>query len=110
MIMHKKSLNSKGLSLVEVVLAAMLLAVVAAALFASYSNANNIIMMSKDKIIALTWAQSMLERSLSGTTATDPATPNWLTVEKTVLPATGIAEADEAALLTRIKATVSWRE
>ncbi|MBU1088184.1 MAG: hypothetical protein KKD05_11800 [Candidatus Omnitrophica bacterium] len=112
--MDKKYLNNKGLSLVEVVMSALLLTVVLAALFASYRNANNLINLAHNKLIALNWAESVLEheRANFGGAYTDPASPNWLTVEKSA-PAPTIARINYGAPqahLQEIKVTITWTE
>ncbi|MFH1063001.1 MAG: hypothetical protein V1747_09000 [Candidatus Omnitrophota bacterium] len=108
--MDKKHLNNKGLSLVEVVMAALLLTLVLAALFATYRNANNLISLSHHKLIALTWAQSLLESEKADFrgTYTDPASPNWLSVEKG--GASAIARNNLGATMQHIKVTITWTE
>jgi Tfp pilus assembly protein PilV len=109
--MDKKRLNNKGLSLVEVVMSALLLTLVLAALFATYRNANNLISLSRSKLIALTWAQSLLEGQMADFHGayTDPALPNWLSVEKagtaTVIPPAALGNT-----MQHLKVTINWTE
>ena len=111
--MDKKSLNNKGLSLVEVVMSALLLTVVIGALFATYQNASNLISLSRSKLIALSWAQSLLENERAdfrGVYA-DPASPNWLSVEKgggSAITRTNVGAGQP--YMQVIKATISWVE
>lgn len=109
--MDKKYLNNKGLSLVEVIMSALLLSVVLAALFATYQNANNLLHLSRNKLVALTWAQSEIEHLKADFrgTYTNPARPNWLSVEKGgTLPPPVVTDLGNT--MQHIKATVSWTE
>jgi hypothetical protein len=109
--MDKKRLNNKGLSLVEVVMSALLLTLVLAALFATYRNANNLIGVSRNKLIALTWAQSLLEGQMADFRGayTNPASPNWLSVEKAGTPAVA-APAALGNHMQHLKVTINWTE
>lgn len=113
--MDKKYLNNKGLSLVEVIMSALLLSVVLAALFATYQNANNLLHLSRNKLVALTWAQSLIEhqkadfRPVAPDVYTDPSSPNWLSVEKggSAVP---IVPVNLGSTMQHLKATINWTE
>jgi Tfp pilus assembly protein PilV len=108
--MDKKYLNNKGLSLVEVIMSALLLSVVLAALFATYRNANNLLHLSRNKLVALTWAQSLIENQKDDFRGayTDPASPNWLSVEKGGTQVTALTVL--GSTMDHIKVTISWTE
>ncbi len=111
--MNKKRLNKKGFSLVEVVMAALLLTVVLAGLFASYRNANNLISLARSKLLALTWAQSLIEidrADFHGAGYVNPT--NWaaeaLIIEKGGLSA--VATANLGLAMQSMKVTITWVE
>ena len=58
----KNLINCKGLSLVEVVVATLILSTVVAAFFLIYGQANDIISMAYNRAAALYWAQAEVER------------------------------------------------
>ncbi|MFH1460369.1 MAG: prepilin-type N-terminal cleavage/methylation domain-containing protein [Candidatus Omnitrophota bacterium] len=64
--MHKKYFNEKGLTLVEVVVSAVVLSLLAAGIFASYITARNMAALAFNKMIALNWAASRIEFRKSG--------------------------------------------
>jgi Tfp pilus assembly protein PilV len=109
--MKKNRLNNKGLSLVEVVMAALLISVVLAALFATFRNANNLIGLSKSKLVALNWAQSVIENERADFRGayTNPATPNWLTVSKGAGPP-AINRPNRGADMQEVIVTITWTE
>ena len=71
----KNIINCRGLSLVEVVIATLILSTVIGAFFLIYGQANDIINLSYHKATALYWAQAEIERLklhvIGGPTATD---------------------------------------
>jgi len=113
----EKYMNNKGLSLVEVIMAALLVAVMVSGLFAVVISANNMTMLSKHKLGALTWAQSELEKErarIRGSLAAgnDPTIPNMLQTDKT---SGGGASAvptitPYAAGMYRLSVNVTWTE
>ncbi|MBU1044659.1 MAG: hypothetical protein KJ915_09730 [Candidatus Omnitrophica bacterium] len=116
--MDKKCLNKKGLSLVEVVLSALLLTVVVAALLATYRNASNLMGLARNKLIALNWAESIIERERSDcrNAYIDPADTaanrNYLIDEKAALAPviTRINHGAPQVHLQEIKVTINWTE
>ena len=100
--------NNKGLSLVEVVLSALMLSVVLGALYATYINANNLISLARNKIIALAWAESVIEGQKDGVSTNDPTTSNMLEVEKS--GSFVLSNSSSGQLMRRLKVTVTWTE
>ncbi|MBU4479370.1 MAG: hypothetical protein KKH34_09855 [Candidatus Omnitrophica bacterium] len=118
--MRKKMLNNKGLSLVEVIMSTLALAMLMAGLFGVYTNATNIINLAFHKTLALCWAESEIERNkccIDPTTFIDPAATaplvpfsplsNWLQRNK----AGGVnVETINFAGVDNLRVTVSWTE
>ncbi len=118
--MKRKFLNSKGLSLVEVIMSAMIMSLLLAGLYAVYVNANNMVHLASHRIVALTWAQSRLEQLRADFRGAfnDPAIPNVLTVPEmgTYNRLGNLAVANPALPgqvgggINRYVATVTWIE
>jgi len=112
--MEKMRLNKKGLSLVEVVMSALLLTAVLAALFASYRNANNIMSISRSKLLALTWAQSLIENERAAfqgayVSPIDP-TQEALIIEKNATFPPNVAIGNLGQAMQSVKVTITWTE
>ncbi len=60
--MGRKFLNSKGFSLVEVVIATLIVVLVLLAFYGVYINAKNTLLLAAHKVTALYWAQDEIER------------------------------------------------
>ncbi len=113
--MKKVRLNNKGLSLVEVVMSALIVAVLMAGLYSVYVSAKNMTALALHKAVALHWAASRIEAQKTGMTDpyTDPSDNNILFHEKkkpsggVVAPA--IVDTNYGPMIRR-SATVTWKE
>ncbi|MCG2712193.1 MAG: prepilin-type N-terminal cleavage/methylation domain-containing protein [Candidatus Omnitrophica bacterium] len=108
--MRKKYLNNKGLSLVEVVMSALIVAVLMAGLYSVYVSAKNMTALALHKTVALGWAASGLEARKSGmvTAYTDPAANNILANDKG--GAVAINDTSYQNSMIRHSVTVTWTE
>jgi len=104
--MMKKSLNCKGLSLVEVVMSALVLTIVLAAFYAVYINAYNMMILAFHKTVAIHWAQAEIESTRAGIAS--QSQPNVLTIHKGgTRPAASISNLGAMQIVT---VTASWTE
>lgn len=109
--MREKCLNRKGLSMVEVVIASVIVAVLLAGLYAVFINAKNLTVLSLHKMEAMVWAQSLLEIEASGLgtgNCPDPSDGNSLSEKNNVTGSSSPAGVN--TVITRHTAVVSWEE
>ena len=109
--MRKMGLNNKGLSLVEVVISALIVAVLLAGLYAAYVSAKNMTALALHKTVALAWAASRLEAHKNGMQDAyiDPSNNNMLANDKGgAAPAT--INTSYGTAMIRHSATVTWTE
>ncbi len=67
--MSVKLLNNKGLTLVEVIVSSLIIAVVLAGIYASFINAKNMVALAYHQAAALAWAESGIEENNNGIAA-----------------------------------------
>jgi len=111
--MREKYFNYKGLSLVEVVIASLIVSVLLAGLYAVFINAKNLVVLSLHKMEAMVWAQSMLEAEASGLAQAElpnPADGNSLN-DDAVRSGNGVCNPGAInAVITAHHAVVTWTE